>query len=86
MPRIFISHSSKDQQFARQLASDLSGLGHQPWLDEWEIKVGECIVSKIQKGLEDCEYVVVVLSENSVTSGWVDREWKEKYWDEVKTA
>jgi len=86
MPRIFISHSSKDQQFARQLASDLNELGHQPWLDEWEIKVGECIVSKIQKGLEDCEYVVVVLSENSVTSGWVDREWKEKYWDEVKTG
>lgn len=86
MPKIFISHSSKDQGFARQLASDLAELGYQPWLDEWEIKVGECIVSKIQKGLDECEYVIVVLSRNSVTSGWVDREWKDKYWDEVKTG
>lgn len=86
MPKIFISHSTRDQQFARQLAADLIELGHQPWLDEWDIKVGECIVSKIQKGLDECEYVVVVLSESSVKSGWVDREWKEKYWDEVRTG
>jgi len=86
MPKIFISHSSKDKQFALQLASDLKELGHQPWLDEWEIKVGECIVSNVQRGLEECEYVIVVLSENSVKSNWVENEWKAKYWDEVETG
>lgn len=83
MACIFISHSSNDKDFVRQLALDIKGLGHEPWLDEWEIKVGECIVSKVEKGISQADYVVIVLSPSSVQSGWVDREWKAKYWEEV---
>ena len=84
MSKIFISHSAKDREFALKLASDLYKLGHDPWLDEWEIKVGECIVSKIEHGVSEADYVVVLLSPHSVESGWVEREWKTKYWDEIK--
>lgn len=83
MARIFISHSSLDKKFATKLATDLSKLGHIPWLDEWEIKVGECIPSKIEQGISESDYVVIVLSPNSTNSNWVEREWKSKYWDEV---
>lgn len=84
MAKVFISHSSKDREFAVKLASDLHKLGHEPWLDEWEIKVGECIISKIEHGISEADYVVVVLSPRSVESGWVEKEWKTKYWDEIK--
>lgn len=84
MAKVFISHSSTDKPFVRDLARDLGALGHEPWLDEWEIRVGDCIVSKIESGVEDSDYVVIVLSERSVASGWVDREWKTKYWDEIE--
>lgn len=84
MAKIYISHSSKDKDFARQLASDLSDLGYEPWLDEWEIKVGECIVTRIGDGIAEADYVVIVLSPSSVKSGWVEREWKAKYWDEIE--
>ena len=84
MPKIFISHSSKDKDFVIKLVDDLYKLGNQPWLDEWEIKVGDCIVTKVEHGITEADYVVVVLSRNSVVSNWVEREWKTKYWDEIE--
>ncbi len=85
MARIFISHSSKDKEFVRKLSDDLRDLGHQPWLDEWDIKVGDCIETKVEHGIAEADYVVVVLSANSVASNWVSREWKIKYWDEIES-
>lgn len=83
MAKIFISHSSKDKKFVRQLAEDLRDSGHSPWLDEWEINVGECIAKKIEEGIADADYIVIVLSKNSTESHWFDREWRSAYWDEV---
>lgn len=84
MATIFISYSSKDQTFASQLAESLKNLGHKLWLDEWNIKVGESIPTKIQDGLTSADYLIVVLSSSSVKSGWMEREWQAKYWEEVK--
>jgi hypothetical protein len=61
MATIFISHSSKDNEFVRKLASDLKELGHDVWLDESAIKVGDCIVSGIETGIREAEHVIVVL-------------------------
>jgi TIR domain len=80
---VFISHSSKDKQFATWLSVDLSSRGHDPWLDEWKIRAGDSIMKSIAVGLDSCDVVVVVLSEYSVESKWVEREWHEKYWDEI---
>ncbi|MCG3117992.1 MAG: hypothetical protein ALAOOOJD_00125 [bacterium] len=82
--RVFISHSSKDKQFANWLYVDLANAGHRPWLDEPDIRAGESIPTKIASGIHDCDYVVVVLSANAVKSQWVEREWQAKYWNEVK--
>lgn len=83
MARVFLSHCSLDKEIVRRIADDLAHLGHRPWLDEWEIKVGECIITRVEQGLEDADYVVLILSPNAVASGWVDREWKQKYWQEI---
>lgn len=86
MARIFLSHSSEDKEFVRRLYEDLLALGHSPWLDEWRIKVGDCIISSIQDGLKSSDYIIVVLSPAAVASGWVEREWKEAYWSEVSAG
>jgi TIR domain-containing protein len=83
-PLIFISHSSKDKDIARRLSGNLWTLGYEPWLDEWEISVGECILTSIEKSIDQAAFVVVLLSKHAVESAWVDREWKAKYWDEVE--
>jgi len=84
MANIFISYSSKDKKFASKLAHDLEELAHIVWLDEWEIKVGECIVTKIEEGLSISDYVIIVLTPDSVSSGWVEKEWKTAYWKEIE--
>ncbi len=83
MANIFLSHSSADKPFVRRLANDLKSYGHTPWLDEWEIKIGDCIVSKIETGISKADFVILVLSTKAVQSGWVEKEWKSKYWNEV---
>lgn len=85
MAKLFLSYSSTDKDFVRTLAADLRELGHQPWLDEWEIRVGDSIPSKIEQGISDADYVVIILTERALRSNWVEREWKSKYWQEVQT-
>ena len=86
MATLFVSYSSHDKASARQIASDIRAHGHSVWLDEWEIRVGECIPSRIQGGLEGADFVVVLLSRQAVNSRWVDREWKTAFWDEVSNG
>ncbi|PPQ47382.1 toll/interleukin-1 receptor domain-containing protein [Paenibacillus peoriae] len=84
--KVFISHSSKDKTIARLIATDLAEAGHNPWLDEWRIKVGESIPRSISIALKESEYVLVILSKNSVESRWVQEEWYSKYWDEIEAG
>src|SRR5882672_3864723 len=85
MARLFISHSSLNKEIAGNLARDLRLLGHTVWLDEWNIKVGQCIPTEIEKGLENAQFLILLLSKHAVRSKWVDREWKTAYWDEVRS-
>src|SRR5437899_3569678 len=71
---IFLSHSHADREFARKLASDLRLSGIHVWIDEAEIKIGESLLSKIQSGIMEMNYLAVILSRNSVTSNWVTLE------------
>jgi hypothetical protein len=70
----FLSHSSKDKPFIRQLAADLTAEGVSVWLDEQKIRVGESIPERIAQGLAESDYFLLALSDNSVTSPWVQKE------------
>jgi len=66
--QIFLSYSSRDKQFVRWLAVDLRNHGHRVWLDEWEVLVGESIPRRIAHGLDQSDFVAVVLSKHAVES------------------
>ena len=85
MAKLFISHASQDKEIARQLANDLKVLSHCVWLDEWSVRVGQCISSEIDTALADTHFLILLLSKNAVLSRWVDTEWRAAYWDELKT-
>jgi hypothetical protein len=74
MSSIFLSHSSKDKFFVRELAERLKEYGVKVWLDEAEIKIGESLTYKIGRAIDEMDYVGVVLSSNSVNSEWVQKE------------
>lgn len=71
---VFLCHASEDKPSVRNIASALKRIGAEVWLDEWEIKVGESIVEKINEGLGAATHLLVVLSNASVSKPWVSRE------------
>ena len=73
-PRVFLVHASEDKPFARRLAKAIQKAGASVWFDEWEILVGDSIVTRINEGLKECDYLVIILSKRSVESSWVERE------------
>ena len=85
MVSVFLSHSSKDKPFVRDLADALEAGGElKVWLDEREIDYGANIVLKIAEGL-DADVVLLILSPDSVDSNWVKEEWTDAYWEHVNS-
>jgi len=83
--KLLISHSSKDKTFANCLYADLIEQGHNPWLDNRDIKPGQFILKEIQKALKHADYTLMLLSPNTIMSDWVVAEWESAYWDEITT-
>jgi hypothetical protein len=75
MANVFVSHRTADLELAERLAISLRGAGHEVWLDEWKINVGDSIVEKIDQGLQGATYVIVCYSSAGVMSPWMSREW-----------
>lgn len=72
---IFLSHTSDDKPFVRDLKSKLEAHGvSEIWLDEAEIDIGDSLTKKIDEGLKKTKYIGVVLSPRSIKSPWVERE------------
>lgn len=72
--RVFIVHSSEDHDFVLPLAEKLKNDSIDVWIDDWKLKVGDSIVDKINKGLEESSFFIIVFSDNSLHSDWVKRE------------
>lgn len=70
----FLSHSSFDKPFIRQLAADLTANGIDVWLDEQRIRVGDSIPDKLAQGLAGSDYFLIAMSEHSAESAWVQKE------------
>lgn len=72
--RLFVCHATEDKPFARELASFLHQHGAEVWFDQWEIKVGDSIVQKVNDGLQNATHLAVLLSPHSVAKPWVRKE------------
>ncbi len=72
-PKVFVSHSTKDIEFASKLVNDLNASGAQAWLDSNDLGAGD-FQERISQALADCEWFVVVLTRNALSSPWVRQE------------
>ena len=70
----FISYSSKDQEFAERLHADLQAKGVRCWFAPEDLKIGERFQERIEESIRVHDKLLLVLSENSVVSPWVERE------------
>ena len=71
---VFLSHSSKDDDFARRLHADLQSAKVRVWFVPEDMKIGDRIRESIYESIRLYDKLIVVLSENSVASDWVETE------------
>ncbi|WP_114940145.1 toll/interleukin-1 receptor domain-containing protein [Mucilaginibacter endophyticus] len=76
MSKIFISHSSKDNDFVKRLAHDLLTNDIPVWLDAYELSLGDSLYDKIFTGIKESNYLIVVISEHYNSSIWTSKEFR----------
>jgi len=72
-PRVFLSHSHQDNRFASRLAADLQARGADVWVDLTEIQHDD-FLKRINEGLKDREWLVLVMTPAALASPWVQLE------------
>jgi hypothetical protein len=70
----FISYSSKDDEFAKRLHSRMRQAGLRVWFAPEDMKGGEYSDEQIDRAIHLHDRLLLVLSENSIQSKWVERE------------
>ncbi len=72
---VFISHASEDKdEIVRPLANALRDAGLSVWYDEFELRIGDSLRRKIDRGLGSSRFGVVVLSKSFFGKGWPEYE------------
>jgi hypothetical protein len=72
---VFISHATEDKDvLARPLAGELRSLGVRVWIDEQELKIGDSLRRKIDQGLRQSKFGVVILSKAFFGKEWPQKE------------
>ena len=72
--QVFLSYAAADKLVAQRIVQRLRQEGLRVWFDQAELKVGDSIDAALYKALSASDYIVVLLSPDSVQSGWVRRE------------
>ncbi len=70
----FISYSSKDEAFAKRLHTDLQNNGVRCWFAPEDMKIGDKFRQRIDEAIHVHERLLLILSEHSVSSEWVEKE------------
>lgn len=72
---VFISHASEDKDdVVRPLVKALREGGLDVWYDEFELRIGDSLRRKIDRGLASSKFGIVVLSEKFFSKGWTNYE------------
>jgi len=70
----FISYSAKDDEFAKRLHADLQDNNVRCWFAPEDLKIGDKIRFGIDEAIRVHDKLLLILSENSIDSQWVEQE------------
>ena len=74
MPRVFISYSSVDRDVAHTFRGLIEALGYEVWMDTESVVPFREWRPSLVSGLEGADWLLVLISRDSVTSQWVEQE------------
>jgi hypothetical protein len=72
--QVFLSYARDDNDIARIIADKLREKGIRTWFDMYELAPSDSLASAIQDAISASDYLIVLLSPNSVESRWVKLE------------
>jgi hypothetical protein len=75
----FISHSSKDEEFARRLHGRMRDAHLRVWFAPEDIQGGKKLHEQIEKAIRIYDKLLIVLSEASLQSAWVMTELRKAF-------
>ncbi len=82
----FISYSTHDQEFAERLHADLQAKGVRCWFAPHDVKGGRKLHEQIDEAIRLHDRLLLILSEHSMSSEWVNTEIAKARKREVKEA
>lgn len=71
---IFVSYASENRATAGFIADELQRRGMHVWFDQFEIKPGDPFADRILQGLDDSDYVAIVLCPRFLHKDWTRRK------------
>ena len=72
---IFISHASEDKdEVVEPLAKALKSRGLKVWYDRWTLNIGDSLRERIDEGLKESKFGLVILSPGFFAKKWPQRE------------
>ncbi len=72
--KLFISHSSRDDSFVRELRAAMADQGEDGWIDSRELRGGDLLWAEVQKAIEQASGYAVAVSTDALQSKWVGKE------------
>src|SRR4029450_12599354 len=81
---LFISYASRDQVFAERLYADLQNKGVRCWYAPEDMKIGDEFRSRIDASIHLHDRLLLILSEHSIKSRWVQKEVETAFEKETK--
>ncbi|TVL97721.1 MAG: hypothetical protein CV087_22090 [Candidatus Brocadia sp. WS118] len=80
----FISYASKDEEFVEKLYNDLQKDGIRCWYGPKDIKIGDNLRLAIDEAIIVHDKLLLILSQNSIISHWVEQEVEKAFERERK--
>lgn len=72
--KCFVSHSSHDDAFVRELQQSLGDLGRVIWIDSRQLRGGDPLWMEIERAIEESSAYAVVVSTDALQSKWIGKE------------
>jgi hypothetical protein len=72
--KVFLSHSEADKQWVEWIRANAQNIGIEVYMYEYDPQPGNYVSSKIQRAIDDCHALIVLLTSNSQFSPYVHEE------------
>ena len=86
MKDFFVSYTSLDEKYAVWIASILEKDKYSVVIQKWDFRPGDNLVNRIHESLQECNKLIIILSENYLNSRWCEAEWTSKLSEQIETS